>query len=999
MMQARGTPRASPAWRARRDREPGAKSRPPAGLRSASPEGICEPVPAASRAARTRHSGRESSVHRPRLVTRATRAPSRLRGGVPPPVCVKRHAGPEAARKKCRPGAAAPPRSPAGSGSRAILPSASPATPRAQVVRGSRNPQEPAIPSERYSLAKSVFLSALARPQPERGAWIAEECRGDDALRREVEQLLRHHVALVGEGPAEPAQIEPAPVALGPFRILGTIGGGGMGIVYRAAREGGKPVALKVLRPGLLTPELLARFRQEAAALSRLDHPGIARIQESGLLEAPQGLQPYFAMDLVDGTDLRRWAQVPRSAEDRLELLARACDAVHHAHGQGVVHRDLKPENILVRPDGSPCVLDFGVARLTESDYRASTLATGTGVLVGTLRYMSPEQADARPGAGGPRSDVYSLGVLAYELLAGSPPYDLPTHSLHGALVAVLTAAPRPLPALPGLSGPRRRALEAVLGQALAKDPDRRYASAAALADDLRRVAAGRRTSARPARRGLAPRRWIPLLAGALVLAFAGGHWLGGMEWFRTGAPVLGRSDLRVRRAIQLLDSAAVRIHAIDGPPERVQAGIDLCDRARAMLGPAPRRAREAFVERLAWTLSMEAHLQLAQAYLEPGELEACISAGEAARRLEPDLAAGEAMPPLSGALLEHLADVRFHEPLGVMALAASRLGVYSQPVTMQARALEWNAQALARLDARPARVDDLVDAAPMAAALTRSALLSERSVMLARMGSLADSAALAREALRVLDTATARAGGGVGADASTLLRSGFAWGIVGRLEASPAAFDSAIARLRRALAAGRALRSRPMAFESRLALVEALRFAARVRERPELARRDLEAARAEAAGAAAGEGARSPRHAGLARLGRAAVELDFAAIERAPARAESALAMLADLDSLFTPVTHPVVYSDVQFERGRGNALLWALTGDRFLREAARRRLELAGSAVPGDEAPARARRLRAGLADLAGVPHRPPDLSYPVPSVSPPPTARRSSPAGPPR
>ena len=191
-------------------------------------------------------------------------------------------------------------------------------------------------------------------------------------------------------------------------------------MVYEAEQDQPRrTVALKVIKPGFTGPEQLRRFEQESQALGRLQHPGIAQIYEAGTADGGSGPQPYFAMELIRGESLLRYAEAHQlNPRQRLELMAKVGDAVHHAHQRGIIHRDLKPGNILVDDSGQPKILDFGVARVTNSDAHA-TRQTDLGQLVGTLAYMSPEQVLADPLELDTRSDVYALGVILFELLAG----------------------------------------------------------------------------------------------------------------------------------------------------------------------------------------------------------------------------------------------------------------------------------------------------------------------------------------------------------------------------------------------------------------------------------------------------------------------------------------------------------------------------------------------------------------------------------------------------
>lgn len=288
------------------------------------------------------------------------------------------------------------------------------------------------------------------------------------------------------------------PERIGEFQILGILGEGGMGVVYRATQENPRrEVAVKVMRPGSVSAARLRRFEHEKHAMGRLQHAGIAQVYVAGVAETPLGTQPYMAMELVRGVTLSKYVAAQRpSIRARLQLMLDICDAVQHAHLNGVIHRDLKPGNILVDETGRVKVVDFGVARLVETDAPDSTAHTEVGQLVGTLPYMSPEQAAGEPDAVDLRSDVYALGVICYELLAGQGPYDFGARSPVDIIRAIENQEPMPLSkhdrALKG-------DLEVVLSKALDKDPSRRYQSASELAADLSRYLAEEPVSARPA--------------------------------------------------------------------------------------------------------------------------------------------------------------------------------------------------------------------------------------------------------------------------------------------------------------------------------------------------------------------------------------------------------------------------------------------------------------------------------------------------------------------
>ncbi len=292
-------------------------------------------------------------------------------------------------------------------------------------------------------------------------------------------------------------RIDGAGRTVGSYELVRRLGEGGAGVVWEAwQRSPRRLVALKLLHPG--RARAARRFRREAELLGWLDHPGIARVYESGVAETPAGPQPFIAMELVRGERIDGWlARRATPARERLALLARLCDAVHHAHQRGVVHRDLKAANVLVDERGQPRVLDFGVAHAAGGEDSRQTAA---GEVVGTLASMSPEQVRGEPGPPDPRDDVYALGVLAYELLGGRRPFALEGLALHEAARVVLEQEPEPLSRLDSLW---RGDVEVIVAKAMAKERARRYASAEELGRDLRRVLDGEPILARPASRAL----------------------------------------------------------------------------------------------------------------------------------------------------------------------------------------------------------------------------------------------------------------------------------------------------------------------------------------------------------------------------------------------------------------------------------------------------------------------------------------------------------------
>ena len=296
------------------------------------------------------------------------------------------------------------------------------------------------------------------------------------------------------------------PDAIGPFRIERAIGRGGMGVVYLAHQSNpDREVALKVLRDGAGTASLRSRFAREISALGRLEHEGIARIYEAGATHGPAGDVAYFAMEYIRGPRITEFAQGQHlDIPAIVELIAKVADAVQHAHARGIIHRDLKPGNILVdhRPPTSadaahsrvapavaqPKILDFGVARLLDEGSE-HTILTQPGLLVGTVAYMSPEQLAGDPQGIDIRADVYSLGVILFELLADKLPFDVLNTSIAEAARIIRDEEPSPLTTTRVSGTPSRidRDLQTIVAKAMAKNRAMRYATAAALADDLRR--------------------------------------------------------------------------------------------------------------------------------------------------------------------------------------------------------------------------------------------------------------------------------------------------------------------------------------------------------------------------------------------------------------------------------------------------------------------------------------------------------------------------------
>ncbi len=294
------------------------------------------------------------------------------------------------------------------------------------------------------------------------------------------------------------------PATIGRYRIESLIGQGGMGAVYKAQQDSPRrTVALKVIKAGVASKNLLLRFEIEAQILGKLDHPGIATIYEAGTFDEGQGTQPFFAMEFVEGQELLDYANSKNlGTRDRLALLAKIADAVQHAHQKGIIHRDLKPGNILVTEKGQIKILDFGVARATDADIQTATMQTDIGQLIGTIPYMSPEQASGNPDDLDTRSDVYAIGVIAYELLTGQMPYDLKQKMIHEAVRVIREDQPK---ALSTINKTFRGDVEIIVSKALVKEKEHRYQSASDLSSDIERYLNNEPIEARP------PSTWYQL--------------------------------------------------------------------------------------------------------------------------------------------------------------------------------------------------------------------------------------------------------------------------------------------------------------------------------------------------------------------------------------------------------------------------------------------------------------------------------------------------------
>jgi serine/threonine protein kinase/tetratricopeptide (TPR) repeat protein len=404
---------------------------------------------------------------------------------------------------------------------------------------------------------ESIFTAALAKASPEeRLAFLDEACHGDAELRFRVEALLQAHehpdsFLERGSGdflPTGDGLTERPGTVIGAYRLLEQIGEGGFGVVYRAEQQAPvrRHVALKVLKPGMDTRQVVARFEAERQALALMDHPHIAKVLDAG---ATPSDRPYFVMELVPGSPITQYCDdhhlTPRQ---RLELFVPVCQALQHAHQKGIIHRDVKPSNVLVTLcDGRPVpkVIDFGVAKATGPKLTERTLFTQVGILVGTLEYMSPEQAGMSAQGSDTRSDIYSLGVLLYELLTGSTPlsHQRVREAAFAEVLRIIQEEEPPRPsarlsdsgeALASICALRqtepakltrlvRGELDWIVMKALEKDRNRRYETANGFAMDVQRYLADEEVQACPPSAGYRLRKFLRRHKGpvAAVVALA----------------------------------------------------------------------------------------------------------------------------------------------------------------------------------------------------------------------------------------------------------------------------------------------------------------------------------------------------------------------------------------------------------------------------------------------------------------------------------------------
>ncbi len=560
--------------------------------------------------------------------------------------------------------------------------------------------------ADRTKRIATIVDEVFAVPEEDRAALIESACGGDEQLAAEVADLISFRSKAEDpdfvlaetrlQSPDVPgsqlatADLNDAPAAslgsIGPYRTVRVLGEGGMGIVYEAEQSEPvrRSVALKVIKPGMDSRAIIARFEAERQALAMMDHPGVAKVFDGGTTDDGR---PYFAMELVRGDPITdHCAKNAPMPDETLELFLAVCDAVQHAHAKGVIHRDLKPSNILVSyTDGKPTpkVIDFGIAKALHQRLTDNTLVTAIGQFIGTPEYMSPEQADPSAQDIDTRTDIYALGVVLYELLTGQRPFDTDTFrsGSFSEIQRVIREVDPPKPStrlerrLKEARGDDERAvsfaprqlkqdLDWITIRCLAKSRERRYQTAAALADDIRRHLNNEPVLAGPPsttyRLGkLVRRNRAVFTAGTVVLATLI-FGLAGTSYGLIAADRRATEASEAREELELVaEFQASQIRAIEVP--------GMGDRLRASLEDAARAADDNDPDRFLQTLATINFTDIALRSLESDVLE------PSQRAIVEEF---EDRPRVQARLLQSLAQTR------------RELGLYESAIEPQERAL-----------------------------------------------------------------------------------------------------------------------------------------------------------------------------------------------------------------------------------------------------------------------------------------------------------------------
>jgi len=480
-----------------------------------------------------------------------------------------------------------------------------------------------------FERVREVYLAVSGLDPAARRAALDAMCDGDVSVRQEVESLLASEPtrgfleppALPDPSPAhggqEPAVPMEMPKAIGPYKLLQVIGEGGFGVVYMAEQE--RPVrrrvALKLIRLGMDTKHVLARFEAERQALAMMDHPNIARVLDAGATESGR---PYFVMELVRGVPITEYCDHEKlGTRARLELFIAVCRAVQHAHQKGIIHRDIKPSNILVTlHDGLPVpkVIDFGIAKATSARLTERTLFTEFRQFIGTPEYMSPEQAEMSGLDVDTRSDIYSLGVLLYELLSGGTPLDAkvlrsagyadmqkmirdfepvrPSIRLSASAEATTTAARNRGVGVAELKRSLSGDLDWIALKALEKDRSRRYETAAAFAADVERFLRDEPVEARPPSIAYRARKFIRRNSGAVavvsivVIGLVVSASALGVLYTRERAALIRANEAEVRER-SLREQAQANLDRALKSDEQARVSLERSDRVKELLKSA----------------------------------------------------------------------------------------------------------------------------------------------------------------------------------------------------------------------------------------------------------------------------------------------------------------------------------------------------------------------------------------------------------------------------
>jgi serine/threonine protein kinase/DNA-binding beta-propeller fold protein YncE len=366
---------------------------------------------------------------------------------------------------------------------------------------------------ETYRRINAILEEIIDLTEEERDREIRDRCTGDPELEREIRRMLDNdrafeHDLVLGDDAINSSRAEldalldadehhALPDSIGEFTVIREIGRGGMGVVYECQQQNPRRrVAVKVVESVLRATDLRRRLAAESQIQGQLQHPGIARVYQAGFADFGRSRCPYFVMEFVDGRPLHVHVDTNKlDHRAKVELMVKIAQGMNHAHERGIIHRDLKPENILVQEDGQPKVLDFGIARLVNDSTLAATTMTREGQILGTLAYMAPEQLSGKPDQTGARSDVFALGAIMYDLFVGHPPFRVEGMSLSAAFRAIELDEPTPIRMLnKGVD----KDLETIVMRCLRREPERRFANAGELSDELVRYLTAQLIRSRP---------------------------------------------------------------------------------------------------------------------------------------------------------------------------------------------------------------------------------------------------------------------------------------------------------------------------------------------------------------------------------------------------------------------------------------------------------------------------------------------------------------------